>query len=178
VLYEVLTGRQAFRGATASDTIAAILTAEPDWQALPPGKAANIESLLRRCLQKDIHRRLRDIGDARIEIEEALSHPLTRVPIATEVTGTPARPMRFVISLPAAAPLAMGEQPVLALSPEGTSLVYVATGTRRSQLYLRCLEQFEPVRLEGTEGGSGPFFSPDGRWVGFFADGKLKKISL
>jgi Tol biopolymer transport system component len=77
VLYELLTGGQAFRGETLSDTIAALLEREPDWQALPPATPAKIRDLLRRCLQKDSQHRLRDIGDARIEIEEASAAPAT-----------------------------------------------------------------------------------------------------
>ena len=72
VLYEMLTARPAFRGETASDTIAAILEREPDWSALPAQTPASIRRLLQRCLEKDPKRRLRDIGDARLEIEEAL----------------------------------------------------------------------------------------------------------
>lgn len=72
VLYELLTGRQAFRGATLSDTIAAVLEREPDWKALPLATPAKIRALLRHCLQKDLERRLRDSEDARIEIAEAL----------------------------------------------------------------------------------------------------------
>ena len=75
VLYELLTGQRAFAGATMSDTIAAILEREPDWQALPQTTPAQIRNLLRRCFQKDARRRLRDMGDARIEIEEALNEP-------------------------------------------------------------------------------------------------------
>ena len=71
VLYEMLTGRSAFAGETISDTIAKILEREPDWQALPASTPARIRDLLRRCLQKDQQRRLHDIADARIEIEEA-----------------------------------------------------------------------------------------------------------
>jgi serine/threonine protein kinase/Tfp pilus assembly protein PilF len=78
VLYELLTGKEAFRGETLSDTIASVLQGEPDWQALPPSIPAKIRDLLRRCLQKDLQKRLRDLGDARIEIEEALA-PITRV---------------------------------------------------------------------------------------------------
>ena len=72
VLYEMLTARPAFRGETVSDTIAAILEREPDWSALPAQTPASIRRLLQRCLEKDPKRRLRDIGDARLEIEEAL----------------------------------------------------------------------------------------------------------
>ena len=72
VLYEMLTARPAFRGETSSDTIAAILEREPDWSALPAQTPVSIRRLLQRCLEKDPKRRLRDIGDARLEIEEAL----------------------------------------------------------------------------------------------------------
>ena len=75
VLYELITGQRAFARATVSDTIAAILEREPDWQALPQTTPGSIQALLRRCLRKDSNRRLHDIADARIEIEEALSEP-------------------------------------------------------------------------------------------------------
>jgi serine/threonine protein kinase len=71
VLYEMLTGRRAFSGETASDTIAAILTAVPNWEALPPSASPDFRRLLRRCLEKDRKLRLRDIGEARVELEEA-----------------------------------------------------------------------------------------------------------
>src|SRR5262249_46293637 len=73
VLYEVLAGRRAFRAETVSDTLAAILKEEPDWSRLPAATPASICMLLRRCLEKDPHRRLRDIGDARLEIDDARS---------------------------------------------------------------------------------------------------------
>src|ERR1700674_715150 len=75
VLYELLTGKVAFRGETISDTLAAVLEREPDLQALPPATPPKMRDLLRRCLQKDSQYRLRDIGDARIEIGEALTAP-------------------------------------------------------------------------------------------------------
>src|SRR6185295_677746 len=73
VMYECLTGRKTFAGESVSDTLAAILKSDPEWQALPPETPARIRDLLRRCLEKDRDRRLRDIGDARLEIEEALA---------------------------------------------------------------------------------------------------------
>ena len=72
VLYEMLTARQAFAGETPSDTIAAIIDREPDWSAPPADTPLGVRRLLRRCLEKDPKRRLRDIGDARLEIEDAL----------------------------------------------------------------------------------------------------------
>jgi len=73
VLYECLTGRQAFAGETVSDIVACILQTEPEWSALPTSTPQRVRSLLARCLEKDVKRRLRDIGDARIEIEEVLA---------------------------------------------------------------------------------------------------------
>jgi tetratricopeptide (TPR) repeat protein/tRNA A-37 threonylcarbamoyl transferase component Bud32 len=83
VLYELLTGRRIFGGETASDVLAAILTAEPRWDLLPPEIPARIRDLLRRSLQKDPSHRLRDVGDARIEIDQALD-ALRESPIPVE----------------------------------------------------------------------------------------------
>jgi len=87
VLYEMLTGKIPFKGETISDTLANILQTDPDWQALPQTTPANIQVLLRRCLKKDPHRRLRDIGDASIEISETLSLPLGVLTISEQVVG-------------------------------------------------------------------------------------------
>ena len=75
VLYEMIAGRRAMTGATVSETIAAVLEREPDWTALPATTPPGIQRLLRRCLEKDVKRRLKDIGDARLEIEDALASP-------------------------------------------------------------------------------------------------------
>ncbi len=91
VLYALLTGKQAFRGETIHDTISKVLNGEPDRQALPPSTPLNLHTLLRRCLHKDANRRLHDIADARIEIEEALATPA--LPEPTAATVAPARPI-------------------------------------------------------------------------------------
>jgi serine/threonine-protein kinase len=75
VLYEMLTGKAAFSGDTVSDSIAAILEREPDWTGLPTTLPVALQRLLRRCLEKDVKRRLHDIADARIELEDALTEP-------------------------------------------------------------------------------------------------------
>jgi len=85
VLYEMLTGHQAFGGETVSDSISATLGKEPDWSRLPPATPRNIRNVIRRCLEKDSRNRLRDIGDARIELEE---------PIAIESTAPVDDPLR------------------------------------------------------------------------------------
>ena len=77
VLYEMLTGRLAFRGETVSDTIAAILEREPDWKALPTAVPPGVRRLLRRCLEKDAQRRLPDLAETRLETEEALDAAVT-----------------------------------------------------------------------------------------------------
>jgi Tol biopolymer transport system component len=94
VLYEMLTARPLFAGETSHDTIAAILERDPEWDALPAHTPENIRRLLARCLEKDPRRRLRDIGDARLEIEEALgalSSPPARAPVEDGRAARPAR---------------------------------------------------------------------------------------
>jgi serine/threonine-protein kinase len=213
VLYEMLTGKEAFRGETVSDTIAAVLAREPDWQVLPPATPAKIRDLLRRCMQKESQHRLRDIGDARIEIEEASTAPAMAEPAAqakgirvrwqgallwgvaflllAAVTGMAvwkwksSSPIisgpvsRIAITLPPGQPLAgLDIGLAVALSPDGTRLAYAARQGDKQQLYLRPLAGLEAKPIPGTEGAIQPFFSPDGQWLGFFADGKLKKISV
>src|SRR5712692_2743407 len=77
VLYELLAGKAAFHGETTTEILAAVLRGEPDWRALPETTPLSIRALLRRCLQKEMNKRARDAGDARIEIEEALAAPVT-----------------------------------------------------------------------------------------------------
>jgi eukaryotic-like serine/threonine-protein kinase len=88
VLYELLTAKQAFQGETVTEILAAVLKGEPEWQALPANTPPTIRVLLRRCLQKDVNRRVRDAGDVRIEIEEALAAPL---PTGSTVAQVPER---------------------------------------------------------------------------------------
>ena len=88
------------------------------------------------------------------------------------------RVRRFTITLPPGPPNSPAGIPDLALSPNGNRLVYAGTQGGKTQLYLRPLDQFDAQPLAGTEGASGPFFSPDGQWLGFFADDRLKKVAL
>jgi serine/threonine-protein kinase len=92
---------------------------------------------------------------------------------------TPPPPVsRTVITLPPGQRLAGLEQPCIALSPDGTHLAYVAIQGGTQQLYVRAMDSLEARPIPGTEGATGPFFSPDGQWLGFFADQKLKKVSV
>ena len=204
VVYEVLTGKKVFEGETVSETIAAVIRADPDWSALPSATPSSIRELLRRCLEKDGQVRLRDIGEARIAIDEkprvraeiektASASGLRAAPwilalglgIAAAVLGwrllrdaDSAAVTRFGVLVPEAQTLSAEQKIVMALSPDARHLVYVARTGLRRQLYLHSLARMETTSLPGTEFASDPFFSPDGRWVGFLSEGKLKKISI
>jgi serine/threonine-protein kinase len=92
--------------------------------------------------------------------------------------GTVRTPVRFAVDLPPAQSFRLKAPPALAFSPDGTTLVYAGSRDRRLQLYRRSMDELEPSPIPGTEGGRVPFFSPDGQWLGFFADGWLKKLRL
>jgi eukaryotic-like serine/threonine-protein kinase len=213
VLYEMLTGEMAFSGETVTDTLAAVIRAEPDWSLLPAALSVRVRVLLQRCLQKDPKQRLRDIGDARIALDEVLSGApdpslvgaagisallwwrtlilsLGGVLVAA-VTGLviwnlkpSSSPLlqpvtRTVINLPPGQRLAgLDRGPAFAFSPDGSRLAYVAIQGGTQQIYLRAMDSLDARPLPGTEGAVNPFFSPDGQWLGFFADGKLKKIPV
>jgi Tol biopolymer transport system component len=213
VLYELLTGKQTFHGEDVTDILAAVVRAEPDWQALPVAIPVKIRDLLRRCLQKDKNLRLRDAGDARIEIAEALAAPaaaagetavafaggkhnrLTQVALAVFLlmafgfaigfvrrAPNPPQPMQSMhlsAETGTDAKLFTTYGSPIGISPDGTRLVLVAAGSdQKLRLYVRPLNQLQATALAGTENASDPFFSPDSQWIGFFADGKLKKISV
>ncbi len=200
VLYEMLTGRRAFAGDDVSDLLVAVLSKDVDWSALPGSVPAPVVALLRRCLERDPKRRLRDIGEARVLLAEVGSGALpqgqdarpaaqapwsSRVPwlIATGAvllagvvaTATwrrpeapPAAAVRFVVPISADS----GE-PNPVMSSDGSILVY-----QSDRLYVRRLSEFEPRELPGTTNAKQPFLSPNGKWVGFFADGKIKKVAV
>ncbi len=203
VLWEMLAGRRLFGTAeTVSHTLADVLRAEIDFTQIPATTAPPIRELLRRCLDRDIKARLRDIGEARVVIAKYLANPAPGSPIATE--APPARRSTFqwaaavvaVLALAAAAALAFvhfREQPpverelrfqvlppdkltidVLSLSPDGRHLAVQAGG----RLWVRALDSLELKGLAGTDGAAWPFWSPDSAFLAFFAQGKLKKIAV
>ena len=208
VLFEALTGRQEFGGETISDCIAKVLQKEPDWEALPEKTPWRIQDLLRRCLQKDLRDRLRDIGDAGIEVREALSEPVGTTPLRSEATMRRSSwqqvlPWALVgIMMIVALTVALidsGEEPeqsqtmhflisppetvsfmhFLRISPDGRQIVFDGHDeTDRSSLWVGKLDSLDsPIaqRLDGTDGAIA-FWSPDSRFIGVLAEGKLKKI--
>jgi eukaryotic-like serine/threonine-protein kinase len=210
VLYETLTGRQAFGGETPDDALAAARTSEPDWQLLPAWTPDSVQRVLRRCLEKDPARRLQDIAEALSAFDEGTSRTpgttparrlmfgvllgsmavATVVSISNYVRPTTPAPAtmpavrRLLLGLPGTQPLARAAsmplgtgQASLALSPDGTRVAYVFERAGMRQLYLRALDQPEGQPVPHTEGAHGPFFSPDGRWVGFFRNNQLAKIA-
>jgi eukaryotic-like serine/threonine-protein kinase len=202
VLYEMLTGRAAFAGDTISDTLAAILEHEPHWAALPATVPAAVRTLIRRCLEKDVRRRLRAAGDAALDIDDvltaseqhqdvvvtaprnrerfawlaatlALSTIALTLGIAYLRTPASVADMRVDITTPSTdAPTSF------AISPDGRTLVFVAYDQGQARLWLRPLDATTAQPLAGTEGAMYPFWSPDSRALGFFADSKLKRIDI
>ena len=99
--------------------------------------------------------------------------------VVWNVKPTPPRPVsRTLIALSPGQRLAGLDQPAVALSPDGTQLAYVAAQGGTQEIYLRAMDSLEARAVPGTEGAVNPFFSPDGQWLGFFADQKLKKLSV
>ncbi len=204
VLYEMLTAHPVFEGETAGEILAGVMKTEPDWKRLPVDTSVSIRRLLRRCLHKDRKNRLQHIGDARIEINEARSAPDIDGNLAPGVpqrTGRLAWMSAFVFlflsvvaaivwigraGVPAPPPevrLEITTPPTpdptsLAISPDGQKIVFVATSDARPRLWLRSLDSVSARPLAGTDGGFFPFWSPDNRSIGFFADGKLERIDI
>lgn len=205
VLFEALTGRQAFPGDTLSDVLATVLAREPELDKLPETTPSSIRALLRRCLRKEPEKRLRDIGDARLEIEDALNGGIddVSVPVAAKPQTGWRRTMPWLLA-GLMAVLAIGvytqfpalvtpqivrtsviipglERGMFDVSPDGTKVVY-APGKNRDEerrLHVRRLDEDESTPIPGTEMASSPFFSPDDKWIGFFHQGvQLKKVPL
>jgi serine/threonine protein kinase len=199
VLYEMLTGKRAFEGEDVSDTLANILKTDVDWSALPVSTPPHVTRLIGRCLQKDRKLRLRDIGDALLDLNETASpgpqqaaagRPARRAPVAwigaivvaAAIAGgvvwrmrepAPALETRADIVTPATSdPLS------LALSSDGRRLVFNAMNNSQSTLWLRDLDSAVARPIAGTESAIAPFWSPDGKRIGFFSGGRLKTVDL
>ena len=205
VLWELLTGRRLFDGETISHTLAAVLTKDVDWTHLPAGTPSGVRALLRQCLARDLRRRLPDMGAARLNLEDAIAGHASDAP-APILPPRPAKLPWMVASIFGLALIAASvaywqatrtvERPLTrlnvdlgpdaeaglhitaALSPDGRRLVFPVRVSGTTQLATRLLDQATPTVLAGTVGAADPFFSPDGQWIGFSADSKLKKISV
>jgi len=210
VLWEMLTGRPLFDGETLSDILAAVLTREPAWKALPAETPAHVGRLLRRCLERDPRNRLQAIGEARIDLERGAGETASTATapsappaaarsgwwrlagiavlaaalgVAATIALRPAPPatteaarrLSFTVDPPAGHSFVGG----LELSRDGRSLAFVARDPAgQLALWVRSLDAVEPRRIAGTDGARYPFWSPDGRHVGFFASGELRVVDL
>ncbi len=190
ILYECLAGKRAFEGETVTETLAAVLTREPEWERVP----VQVRSLLSSCMEKNPAHRLRDLGDAwRLPEIAAEPAPVKRTWLAWSIaaalavvaaialwspwraTQPPEQPLvRLDVDLGPDVSLSSSAAPDVIISPDGKRLVFVS----KSRLFTRRLDQPNATELAGTEGASEPFFSPDSQWVAFFASNKLKKISV
>ena len=207
IAFEMLTGRRPFEGETITDTLAAVLRADPDWSLLPPTLPPGLGTLVRRSLEKDRTKRLGDVSVALFLLSEpetaAASLPAAVPPhagwrraapaaAAAVIAGAIGAATAWALRPPAPAapvtrfaiPLGDGEQftntgrSLLAISPDGTKVVYVAN----QRLYLRAMSEAEAHPIAGSEststGVTSPVFSPDGQWVAFYAQNAIRKISV
>jgi Tol biopolymer transport system component len=204
VVFEMLTGRSPFEGRTTGEILANVLKAEPDWQRLPADTPDPIRRLLRHTLAKDAGARWRDIGDARLEIDDlrrglaTATGPrrpagsrwervawLAAVVLLAAAAGalalrTPAmtHPAKMVVDLTTPPVVDPQDLASFALSPDGTQVAATGIVDGRSQLVVRGLDSATSRPAPGTVGGMFPFWSPDGRSLGFFVDGYLRRLDV
>lgn len=199
LLYEMVTGERPFRGESLQETLAAVLGADVQWTKVPPA----LQPLLRACLERNRLKRLRDIGDYRflLTTSEAVPARIRRAPwrsplialgavaavvlaffagksLATNRASPPRAPIRLSTMLPAGVSVTRGPgyTSSVAVSPDGRTIVIAASDKDGRRLYRRSLDRLDPAPLAGTDGASSPFFSWNGKWIGFFANGRLKRM--
>jgi Tol biopolymer transport system component/predicted Ser/Thr protein kinase len=198
VLYELLTGKRAFDGTSAASVIVSILEREP----APLEVARPLDRIVSRSLAKDPDQRFQTARDLKAALTWALDQPpgaaatqKSKLPWVVATAGLAAvsigmgalfwraapstEPplMRFTVDLGPDA--VAGPRITATISPDGSRLAYVARGpVGTPQLATRALDESQATLLAGTEDATDPFFSPDSQWIGFFADGKMKKISV
>ncbi|HTD51598.1 MAG TPA: protein kinase, partial [Thermoanaerobaculia bacterium] len=189
LLYEALTGRRAFDGPTASDCLVAILEREPAWERLPARTPPPVRRLIQRCLEKDAERRLRDAGDARLEIEAGMAaassgkdwgasaatkEPGTLAslwrPFASFFSRTGSRDSSAVIPQPRLAQITFDErvEEFPAWSPDGSQIAFARETVNVRRIFVRNLQTGEESALtEGRFDDLQPDWSPDGRTILF-----------
>ena len=206
VLFEMLTGQAAFAGETLSDTIGRVMEREPEWGLLPSTVPEAVRRLVRRSFVKDPRGRTPDAAVARIEIDEACQgRPEAGVPAVARPSFATAALTAFIAAMVAGVAVWFGmsgmmesvrETAVVSfdvplISPEGNwsggPLAFSSDGTMVAfpdgvdgvrMLHVRAIDAVEARPIRGTEGGTYPFFSPDGQWLGFRDGEALKRVAL
>ena len=220
VLFEMLTGRRTFEGDTVSDTLASVLRSDPDWSALPAAVPPHVRALLGRCLERDVTRRLRDIGEARLALSGAAPPATATIQVPAFQIAAPAvasrqtRPWLWMattvallialaavlptsslvrrdaaagspdnyelaIAAPSGAQFEVGANSGnVILSPDGTRIAFVASTDKAATVWIESLAADDARSVPGTENASNPFWSPDGRSIGFFANGKVWAVKI
>ncbi len=199
VLFEMLTGRSIFEGETVSDTLAAVLRADLDWKLLPPDTPPKVRRLMKRCLERDPKRRLRDIGDAWIEMDGSDEPaPAAAAVVAPQPAWRKWLPWAVAVAIGAAGiawgllrPPVAPPRPVtrwmlpqkgfvgfVNVSRDGTKVAYTEGSLNSVHIAVRMLDEFEGKPLSGADGFF-PVFSPDGQWVLYSTpQNKLKKVPV
>ena len=211
VLYEMLTGARAFPGDDVSDTFASVLAREPALDALPVSVPPGVRRLLTRCLEKDQQKRLRDLTEGFVQMEDVAAraevkvdsappapqvrvwqHPAAVLGIVMFVAGIvgastwwwmrsePGSIARTLLTPPPSVPLNFAVDVNVALTPDGTRVVYRGLFDGQPHLFVRSLDDFDATPLTGLSANPrNLFISPDGNRVGFFADGRaLQRVSI
>jgi serine/threonine protein kinase/Tol biopolymer transport system component len=197
VLFEVLTGSSAFMRNTSTDTIAAVVSAEPEWKSLPANTPGSIRRLLMRCLQKDARRRLHDIADARIELEDAMATPTEPAPIPTARRWSRLAVLALSVGIvtalvfllaergrfgrPAAGPspsdtrvIRLTDLPGLeespAISPDGRSVAFTGAVGGKRQVFMQLIAGGAPLQItRDTADHECPRWSPDSSSILYFS---------
>jgi serine/threonine-protein kinase len=194
VLYEMCAGKRAFEGEDVADTLAAVLRGAPDWNALPRTTPPAIQTIVRGCLEKDRQARIADVSVIKFLFGHSFSTPvpvgrsarralvLAGTALAAIAVGaaawvlkpTPstaaAVPVRFALTPSSSSPLLI-TSPFrdFVLSPDGSRIAFVVgSGAFDNQLMTRALGELDAAPVRGAANVANPFFSPDGRWIGFF----------
>jgi Tol biopolymer transport system component len=176
VLFELVTGARAFPGDTWSDTLARVIAGEPDWARLPPQAPPALHRVLRRCLEKDARRRLRDIGDARLDLEEALSQPAAATDRLAIGHAADVRVERLTD--------AVGIAGSPALSPDGKMIAFVAVADGRRHIWIRMIAGGAPLQITRADADhDAPRWTADSGTIIYYsaashgANGHLWRIS-
>jgi eukaryotic-like serine/threonine-protein kinase len=205
VLWEMLTGKRLFDGETVSHTLADVLRAPIDFDEVPRDTPVAVRTLLKRCLDRDVKRRLRDIGEARVHIESYSTNsgsalePTAAAPSWSRLTiGAWIAAAVLLVVFGTLAVVHLRETPLAGpstrfqvfppdkataidyptISPDGRRLAFVATVDGKTLLWVRPLDSLTAQSLAGTENAVSPFWSPDSRFLAFFSSGKLKKVDI